>query len=145
MSIAELSKIWKPYTHAQWLRTIKQKEQFIKYLRKNPTPAEVKAWDLIRCAVNFKHLGYFFRRQQEVYGYAIDFYCAHLKLGIEIDGDIHEETKANDAYRENNLRKHGITLTRFTNDEVFNKPNYVRDKIWKACQERIAELHALSQ
>ena len=32
-----------------------------------------------------------FRRQQVVRGYVVDFYCAELRLAIEIDGPIHEE------------------------------------------------------
>ena len=144
LSIAELSVIWKPYTRAQWLRKRKEKEQFINSLRDNPTSGEVKAWDLIRYAVNYKHLGYYFKRQCNVCGYAVDFYCYHLKLGIEIDGSVHKGKESIDKYRQDNLQKHGVTLFRFTNYEVFNQPNYVQDVIWKKCQERIAELRALT-
>ncbi|MCJ7633639.1 endonuclease domain-containing protein [Candidatus Bathyarchaeota archaeon] len=144
MSLAELSQIWKPYTHRQWLCRRKQKSRFIQGLRDNPTPAEIKAWDLIRYAVNFKHFGYYFCRQQDVYGYAVDFYCYHLKLGIEIDGSVHRGRERIDEYRQSNLQKHGVKLIRFTNDEVFNSQNYVQGIIQKACEERIATFLVLA-
>jgi len=143
MSLAELSQIWKPYTHAQWIRRRQRKKEFIDNLRHNMPPAQLKAWNIIRYAINFKHLGYWFCREQECYGYSIDFYCHQLKLGIEIDGPKHKTTEKADKYREQNLAKYGIELVRFTNHEVYNQSDYVYRTIIKACEDRIKEFQNL--
>ena len=44
--------------------------------------------------------GYKFRRQYGVDQYILDFYCPRLKLAIEIDGDSHFVTGAEDYDKE---------------------------------------------
>ncbi|MGL4498857.1 MAG: endonuclease domain-containing protein, partial [Planktothrix sp.] len=50
----------------------------------------------------------------------VDFYCAALKLVIEIDGDSHftEQGKQYDAERTVILEGYGLKVVRFTNVEV---------------------------
>jgi very-short-patch-repair endonuclease len=36
-------------------------------------------------------LGFKFRRQHPINGFIVDFYCAELRLVLELDGSIHEE------------------------------------------------------
>ncbi|MDJ0596037.1 MAG: endonuclease domain-containing protein [Pleurocapsa sp. MO_226.B13] len=95
-------------------------------LRKNMTPAEKKLWyDYLR---NFK-----FRvlRQRPIASFIVDFYCAALKLVIEVDGDSHftEAGRAYDAERTRILEGYGLKVIRFTNDEVLHNFEAVRDRI----------------
>jgi very-short-patch-repair endonuclease len=61
-----------------------------------------------------------FRRQYSIGNFVIDFYCVKSKLAIEIDGESHysEESIENDKVRDLFLRSKGITVLRFTNDEI---------------------------
>ncbi len=85
-------------------------------LRKRQTQAEEVLWAYLRA----KPLGFKFRRQHPYLHYILDFYCHSLKLVIEVDGSIHEkeEVKENDAVRQSCLEDHGLTILRFTNEEI---------------------------
>ncbi|HEY5714550.1 MAG TPA: endonuclease domain-containing protein [Candidatus Gracilibacteria bacterium] len=98
-------------------------------MRKNPTPAEHKMWeDLFRD----RKLGFKFWRQKPIDQFIVDFYCAELKLAIEIDGDIHDLQKEYDEERSLILEnKYGIRLLRFTNDEVLNDIENMKEIIGK--------------
>ena len=65
-----------------------------------------------------------FRRQHPIGNYILDFYCAELKLCIEVDGGVHEMfAKAmHDAERSCELSKLGIHVVRVWNDGVFKQP-----------------------
>ena len=93
--------------------------------RKEPTEAEEKLWQEIR---NEK-LGFKFRRQHLIDKYIVDFVCLFKGLIIEVDGDIHEFTKEEDAIRTLVLNQHGFTVIRFANNEVFNDLQNVLEKI----------------
>jgi len=88
-----------------------------KSLRQNPTPAEKKLWrDYLR-TFKFRIL-----RQRPIDYFIVDFYCATLKLVIEIDGDSHftDQGKAYDFNRTSILEGYGLQVVRFTNEEVLN-------------------------
>ncbi|HEX9162646.1 MAG TPA: DUF559 domain-containing protein [Thermoanaerobaculia bacterium] len=55
--------------------------------------------------------------QHPIRGYIVDFYCAELKLAIELDGRQHAEA-AYDAERDCELSKAGVTVLRIINDRV---------------------------
>jgi len=76
-------------------------------------------------------LGYKFRRQYSVGAYVVDFYCAELRLAIELDGDSHFQTGAQvrDKEREAFIKSFGIDFLRFRNVEVFEQLKYVLDAI----------------
>ncbi len=97
------------------------KETFMKarMLRKNMTEPEKMLWDRLS---NNQLEGLKFRRQHPILFYIADFYCHALHLIIEIDGGYHEssEQKEKDVARTELLKSNGITLIRFTNDEVLN-------------------------
>lgn len=60
------------------------------WLSNNPTKAEIVLWGYLR-----KHqMKNKFRRQHPIWNYVVDFYCHYLKLVIEIDGGIHEDSDA---------------------------------------------------
>jgi very-short-patch-repair endonuclease len=60
------------------------------------------------------------RRQRPFEGYILDFYCAQLKLVIELDGSSHDsaDARAYDAIRTELLEAAGLQVVRFTNAEV---------------------------
>lgn len=64
--------------------------------------------------------GYKFRRQYSVGPYIIDFYCAELKLAIEIDGESHfvEGAEVYDKQRQECIESAGIRFLRFTNTDI---------------------------
>lgn len=96
-------------------------------LRDRMTRAENVLWEHL----NNKQLGVKFRRQHPLANYIVDFYCHKLKLVIEVDGGIHdlEENKRLDAERQKNIEDLGITVIRFSNNEVLYKIEEVLNKI----------------
>ena len=104
-------------------------------LRKNQTFTEEILWNYLRA----KPLGFKFRRQHPSSCYILDFYCHALKLAIEVDGSIHkiEEVKASDQIRQLQLEELGLTILRFTNDQLTTTPeeiikqleSYLRSKV----------------
>jgi very-short-patch-repair endonuclease len=95
----------------------RQKLARARELRQAQTPTEAYAWPLLR---NRRCLGYKFRRQQTLYGYIADFYCAELRLAIELDGSVHEdaERRMQDGLRDAALGRCGISVVRIRNQEV---------------------------
>lgn len=87
-------------------------------LRYRITAAEGLLWGYLKGS----QLGIKFRRQHPLGIYIADFYCHQHKLVIELDGNIHNlpEVATNDIERQINLETDGITVLRFTNNEVFN-------------------------
>jgi very-short-patch-repair endonuclease len=87
-------------------------------MRKNPTNAEKKLWNGYLRNFQFKVL-----RQRPIDNYIVDFYCAKLKLVIEIDGDHHfsEEEISYDQIRTQVLEGYGLDVIRFTNSDVMNR------------------------
>jgi very-short-patch-repair endonuclease len=86
-------------------------------LRKNTTLAEKILWKKLRDRKLFQVK---FRRQHPVDIFIVDFYCHEIKLVIEIDGEIHdfEETNEYDFSRQGFLENLGLTVIRFTNQDV---------------------------
>jgi len=99
-----------------------------KLLRKDSTPAEKHFWKIIR---NRNILGLKFRRQHPLLYYVADFYCHEALLVIELDGDIHnlEEIKKRDEKREKAITELGITVLRFSNNEIFLEIEKVLEKV----------------
>ena len=95
-------------------RISKAKLERARQLRREMTPAEKLLWQEVRA----KKLGVHFRRQQVIAGFIVDFYCHKADLVIEVDGDIHDLQREEDARRESVLREMGLTLVRFRNEDV---------------------------
>ncbi|PZX47654.1 endonuclease domain-containing protein [Algoriphagus chordae] len=95
-----------------------------KELRLRLTPAESVLWERIRAnRLNNLH----FRRQHPVYKYILDFYCHQYQFGIELDGEIHDQSdqKLRDLAREEDLRGLGIHILRFKNHFVMQETEEV--------------------
>jgi very-short-patch-repair endonuclease len=95
------------------------------YLRKNMTEAEKLLWDRLRKT----QLGVRFKAQHPIDQFIVDFYCHKAKLVIEVDGDNHRYNQEYDEGREAEIKKFGIKIIRFTNNEIFEDLNNVIKKI----------------
>jgi very-short-patch-repair endonuclease len=95
--------------------------------RKNPTAAEKKMWNEILRMQQFAH--YKFLRQKPIANFIVDFYCSELRLVIEIDGDSHGETAEYDLVRTNTLNACGLTVVRYTNEDVLKNIAGVYDDL----------------
>jgi len=106
-----------------------------KDLRKKSTKAEKILWEYLR---NRNLAGFKFKRQYSVDSFIIDFYCPKVKLGIEVDGEVHftEEAKNYDENRSGFLSDFGIDIIRFRNDDIYNNLkvvlNTIEDKLNKS-------------
>ena len=95
-------------------------------LRKNMTPEEKHLWyDLLR------KLPITVKRQKNIENYIVDFYIAKIKTVIEVDGIQHSapENLAADAERDATLAKWGITVLRYSNEDIRNRFSAVADDI----------------
>ena len=73
-----------------------------------------------------------FRRQHPINRFIVDFYCHSLSLVIELDGKIHLDptVKQNDLLREEEITELGLTILRFTNNQLVNEIDLVMKEIW---------------
>ena len=109
--------------------------RYAQEMRKNPTDGEKALWNILR---KFRYKGYIFRRQHPVNIFIADFYCHKLKLIIQVDGDVHDSEQAiqYDDGRTAELEKYGLSIMRFTNDQVLNE----KEKITLQIQNYISTL-----
>ena len=90
-------------------------------------------------------MGWKFRRQHPIFHdllgketfYVVDFYCAELKLALELDGLIHIGRKEKDQARTEILNLMGVFVLRFANKSVEETMNLVLADIRKTI-ERLA-------
>ncbi len=84
-------------------------------LRREMTKEERRLWyDFL------KRLPITVNRQKVIGPYIVDFYCASRKLVIELDGSQHyeDEGAASDRGRDHALNQLGITVVRYSNDDI---------------------------
>ena len=86
-------------------------------LRNNSTRSEIRLWQKIK---GREMQGYDFHRQKPIDNFILDFFCHELMLGIELDGYSHElvEVFEKDTVKANKMRSLGISILRFTDDEI---------------------------
>ncbi len=108
----------------------KQVEQNRKNLRNNSTSAEAVFWLMIK---NKQLEGRRFRRQFSLGSYILDFFCPKEKLAVELDGEAHYtlEGLEYDRRRDAFLKSQGITVLRFENYLVFERPEFMLEEIRK--------------
>jgi very-short-patch-repair endonuclease len=107
-----------------------------KEMRNNPTQAEAMMWDILRKDVYQNFPDHIFYRQSVKYGYTLDFYCPTLRLGIEVDGPVHDDRKDYDYRRDNALARYGIQIFRFSNDAILNNSNVVASDLHRILEEK---------
>jgi leucyl-tRNA synthetase len=83
-------------------------------MRDNPTPAESALWQSLKGNKLDEH----FRRQHIIDRFIADFVCISKKLVVEVDGDIHDYQKEEDAARTERLNELGYKVIRFKNEQV---------------------------
>ncbi len=110
-------------------------------MRNEMTIAEKKLWYEYLNQHKYKWL-----RQKPIRNYILDFYCAKLKLAIELDGETHLENKdiIYDQNRTNELGKMGIKVLRFWNFDVIEGLGEVEEIIEKEIKNREREIGRVS-
>ncbi|MBA4748760.1 MAG: DUF559 domain-containing protein [Sphingopyxis sp.] len=95
---------------------------------------EVLLWRLLRGRPE----GVKFRKQHPVGDFAIDFYCAEKRIGIEIDGIAHVmgENPAKDARRDAILAEKGIEIIRIPAADVLRDVEAAAGAIVRLCADR---------
>ncbi|MDT3740975.1 MAG: endonuclease domain-containing protein [Candidatus Kapabacteria bacterium] len=97
-------------------------------LRNHSTYAEKCMWVMLKG----KQLeGYDFHRQKPIGNFIADFYCHELQLVIEIDGISHndETIRKKDEFKEMYFESLGLSVIRFTDDEVIGNAGLVEVKL----------------
>ncbi|WP_101688259.1 endonuclease domain-containing protein [Dysgonomonas massiliensis] len=96
-----------------------------KVLRQNMTQAELLLWEKLKGS----QLGARFKAQHPIDIFIVDFYCHRYKLVVEVDGEIHMAQQEYDKARTEELEKYGLSVIRFTNQEVSDGIESVIDRI----------------
>ena len=107
---------------------LQDQNELRKELRNNGTPAEGRMWLMLK---NRQIKGKKFRRQFSVGNFVLDFYCAELKLAVELDGAPHFTSVGvqYDEEREKYLLSQGIKVLRYENKIVFEDSEGIVDDI----------------
>ena len=104
-------------------------------LRREMTDAERRVWSKLRN----NQLSVKFRRQVPFGKFILDFYCAQVKLCVELDGSQHytEEGKLKDEIRDMYLHREGVEVLRFSDREALTNTNGVLQTIYEKIQVRL--------
>lgn len=107
-------------------------------LRANVFMPERILWKHIRN----QQLGYKFRRQHGIGKYVVDFYCAFLRLVVEIDGWVHgeESVARRDQIREHFLTSLGLHVKRYTAVQINSDLEWVLENLKNYCDELSGQL-----
>jgi len=92
----------------------KDLKSFSRELRNNSTLGEILLWNQLKAG---KMMGFKFNRQKPIGNFIVDFYCKKLNLAIEVDGYSHQFKSEKDLKRENELKKMGLNILRFSEQE----------------------------
>ena len=111
-------------------RTSRHMRDRARQLRRTATVSEQRLWNWLR---NRTFDGCKFRRQVAIGFYVIDFYCAKLKLAVEVDGHHHETADMSDydSARSLFLRSRGIEVVRITN-ELLARDSWTAEEVLHA-------------
>jgi very-short-patch-repair endonuclease len=103
-------------------------------LRRPMTPQEIGLWLRVK---NRQLGGFKFRRQHPVGPYILDFYCAEVRLAVEIDGQTHwsPEQERHDARRDAYFQTLGIQTLRLS-AESLKQPGAAADRILEVLRGR---------
>ncbi len=93
-------------------------------LRRASTPAEEHLWTYLR---GRRLHGRKFRRQHPFGTFIADFFCHEALLVVEVDGAVHLEPtqEERDRAREEVLRRCGLSVLRFRNEDVLQETDEV--------------------
>jgi very-short-patch-repair endonuclease len=115
------------------LKYLEELRNLARQNRNKPTQAELVFWNKV---LKYDKSEYRFLRQKPLNRFILDFYCPRLLLAIEIDGDSHDNKKYLDKERDLFLEKYKIKTIRFTNKEVFENLEDIKNKLKKEVENR---------
>lgn len=103
-------------------------------LRNNSTKSEIILWKYLK---GKQVHGVDFHRQRPVDQFIVDLFCSELYLGIELDGYTHHlsDVAKKDEIKEKRLRKLGVELIRFDDEEIY----YDLDNVLRAIEMVVLE------
>jgi very-short-patch-repair endonuclease len=109
--------------------TSKELQERARQLRRAMTPAEAVLWKELRGWPAAR-----FRRQHPLGRFVLDFYAPSVRLCVEVDGAVHEDSdqRERDVARSEALTAIGIRVIRFRNEEVLSNPDAVLRRIQEA-------------
>jgi very-short-patch-repair endonuclease len=101
------------------------------------SPPEVRLWVRLRRRDGG---GPAFRRQHPVGPYVLDFYCAQVRLAVEVDGQGHltDEQIDHDQSRDAWLRAKGIAVMRIQAARIMADPDEQALLIWQEVRARLS-------
>ena len=105
-------------------------------MRNNPTRAEARMYEILYSEVVPKYPEHKFYRQSVQFGYILDFYCPTLRLGLEVDGSVHDGKERYDSHRDGVLARKKIQVFRFGNSDVLYDPHGVATRLCQIVQEK---------
>ncbi len=100
-------------------------------LRRTMSKPEACLWQVLRT----RPAGLKFRRQHPLGPYVLDFYCPIARLGIEVDGRVHEmgDNIPRDRARDQWLEQQGVRVLRVAAADVLNDLDAVVRSIVATC------------
>jgi very-short-patch-repair endonuclease len=103
--------------------------RFAEKMRYAPTDGELAMWRLLKSELLLT--AHKFRRQHPISTFIADFYSHKLRLVVEIDGGYHQHKfqKEYDDFRDGDMNQMGITVIRFTNEQVIKQNELVLQKL----------------
>ena len=115
----------------------KRLKTYASSMRRGMTPAEHKLWV---CCLRDSPIR--FRRQKIVNGFIVDFFCHAAQLAIELDGSQHytDYGKSYDQWRSGIIEKNGICVLRFSNGDIIERFDGVKQMIYMIITKRIKEI-----
>ncbi len=99
-------------------------------MRCSPTSSEQLLWLALRRG----RLGVSFRRQVVLGPFVVDFLAPAIRLVVEVDGGYHSRRQAQDARRDEKLRRWGYGVLRVQAEEVAHSLPDVVQRIREAIQ-----------
>jgi very-short-patch-repair endonuclease len=108
---------------------------YARKLRSNLTDAERLLWQRIR---RKQILETQFFRQRAIKNFIVDFYAPKARLVVELDGGQHfeDENLKKDKVRDAYLRKMGLLILRFDNNQVMTELECVLEEIYRVIRAR---------
>lgn len=124
---------------------IKQLERRAEKLRINKTYYEHLFLELLskNNSQTSRYSPLFFRFQQVIAPYIVDFYFPNKKLVLEIDGNFHTEDinqESHDSARDDYIMSLGLTIWRISNDDVLLRRNEIIKSVQDYSYTRIKGL-----
>lgn len=122
-----------PLTRRQ-RHTREDKEAYAKHLRDHMTLAEWTLWQRLEA---WAEDGIVIEAQAIIRGWIVDFYVPAVRLVIEIDGGVHNNSVQwqRDLHKNAILERDGYTVLRFRNHQALNQTEHVLSSILGAITE----------